>query len=57
MQVSMIFTSHDIIVNIGVIISGGLVYLTNSKYPDIVVETILFYIVEQGAFKILKQLK
>lgn len=54
MQASMIFTSNDVIVNLGVIVAGGLVYLTNSKYPDLIVGTIMFFIVGQGAFKILK---
>ena len=54
MQASMIFTSNDVIVNLGVIVAGGLVYLTSSKYPDLIVGTIVFFIVGQGAFKILK---
>ena len=54
MQASMIFTSNDVIVNLSVIVAGGLVYLTNSKYPDLIVGTIVFIIVGQGAFKILK---
>ena len=54
MQASMIFTSNDVIVNLGVIVAGGLVYLTNSKYPDLIVGTIVFFIVAKGAFKILK---
>jgi Co/Zn/Cd efflux system component len=54
MQASMIFTSNDVIVNLGVIVAGGLVYFTNSKYPDLVVGTVVFFIVGQGAFKILK---
>ncbi len=54
MQASMIFTSNDIIVNLGVILAGGLVYLTNSKYPDLIVGVIVFVIVGQGAVKILK---
>ncbi len=54
MQASMIFTSNDIIVNLGVIVSGGLVYLTNLKYPDLIVGIFVFFIVGQGAFKILK---
>lgn len=54
MQASMIFTSNDIIVNLGVVVAGGLVYLTNSKYPDLIVGTIVFAIVAQGAYKILK---
>ena len=54
MQASMIFTSNDVIVNIGVIVAGGLVYLIKSKYPDLIVGSIVFFIVGQGAFKILK---
>jgi Co/Zn/Cd efflux system component len=54
MQASMIFTSNDVIVNLGVIVAGGLVYLTSSKYPDLIIGTIIFFIVGQGAIKILK---
>lgn len=54
MQASMIFTSNDVIVNIGVICAGGLVYLTDSKYPDLLVGIIVFLLVGQGAFRILK---
>ena len=54
MQASMIFTSNDVIANLGVILAGVLVYLTNSKYPDLIVGTIVFVIVGRGAFKILK---
>lgn len=54
MQASMIFTSNDIIINFGVIVAGGLVYLTNSKYSDLIVGIIVFVLVGQGAFKILK---
>ena len=53
-QASMIFTSNDVIVNLGVIVAGVLVFLTNSKYPDLIVGAIVFAIVVQGAFKILK---
>ena len=53
-QASMIFTSNDVIINLGVIIAGVLVYLTNSKYPDLIVGLIVFYIVGKGAIKILK---
>lgn len=54
MQASMIFTSNDVIVNLGVIVAGGFVYLTNSKLPDLVVGTIIFILVGIGALKILK---
>ncbi|MPN64886.1 hypothetical protein SDC9_212664 [bioreactor metagenome] len=54
MQASLIFTSNDVIVNLSVIVAGGLVFLTNSKYPDLIVGTIVFFIVGRGALQILK---
>ncbi len=54
MQASMIFTSNDVIVNLGVILAGFLVYLTDSKYPDLIVGIVVFYLVWRGAFKILE---
>jgi Co/Zn/Cd efflux system component len=54
MRASMIFTSNDVIVNFGVIIAGALVFLTTSKYPDLIVGIIVFGIVGRGAFRILK---
>lgn len=54
MQASMIFTSNDIIINAGVIIAGLLVYITSSVLPDLIVGTIVFLLVLQGAFRILK---
>ena len=54
MQASVIFTSNDVIANIGVIIAGGLVYFTNSKFPDLIVGAIVFILVGQGAMRILK---
>ena len=53
MKASMIFTSNDVIINIGVIIAGVMVLLTQSKYPDLIVGTIVFMIVIRGAIKIL----
>ena len=54
MKASMIFTSNDVVINIGVILAGFLVLLTNSKYPDLVIGSIIFLIVTNGAFRILK---
>lgn len=54
MQASVIFTSNDVIINIGVILAGALVYLTASKLPDLIVGTIVFIIVARGAFKIMQ---
>lgn len=53
-KASMIFTSNDVIVNLGVIFAGLLVYLTNTKYPDLIVGTIVFFIVGFGAIKIME---
>ncbi len=54
MQASMIFTSNDIIINGGVILAGILVFLTNTKFPDLLVGAIVFFIVGHGALRILK---
>jgi Co/Zn/Cd efflux system component len=54
MQASAIFTSNDIIVNGGVILAGVLVYLLNSKWPDLVIGGIVFTFVMRGAVRILK---
>lgn len=54
MQASAIFTSNDIIINSGVIVAGVLVYLTESKIPDLVIGLIIFGVVLRGAFRILR---
>ncbi len=53
MQASAIFTSNDIIVNGGVILAGVLVYWLESKWPDLIVGTIVFGFVMRGAIRIL----
>jgi len=53
MQASMIFTSNDIIINLGVITAGVLVSWLDSKSPDLIVGGIVFLIVTRGAFRIL----
>ncbi len=57
MQASMIFTSNDIVINLGVIAAGFLVYILNSKYPDLIIGTAVFIIVARGAFRILNLAK
>ncbi|NUN68402.1 MAG: cation transporter [Bacteroidetes bacterium] len=54
MQASMIFTSNDVLVNIGVIIAGLLVIATGSSMPDLIVGLIIFAIVARGAGRILQ---
>ncbi|HME45054.1 MAG TPA: cation transporter [Syntrophorhabdales bacterium] len=54
MQASVIFTSTDVIVNLGVIVAGVIVYLTASKLPDLTIRTIVFVLVGRGAYRILQ---
>lgn len=52
-QASMIFTSNDIIINLGVIAAGLLVSLLQTNLPDLIVGGIVFLIVVRGAMRIL----
>jgi Co/Zn/Cd efflux system component len=54
MQASMICTSNDVIINLGVIITGLLVSWLNSNKPDLIIGAIVFILVIQGAIRILK---
>ena len=54
MKASMIFTSNDVIINLGVIAAGLLVHFLNSNKPDLIIGTIVFILVIQGAIRILK---
>ncbi|GAA5413523.1 cation transporter [Streptococcus uberis] len=53
MKASKIFTSNDIVINLGLIVSTVLVHLLHSPIPDLLIGTIVFAIVLKGAFKIL----
>lgn len=54
MQASRIFTANDVLVNLGVIIAGVLVWLTTSHVPDLVVGALIFVIVARGAWRIVR---
>lgn len=54
MKASMIFTSNDIIINLGVIVAGLLVNWLDSSKPDLIIGTIVFILVIRGALRILK---
>lgn len=56
-QASMIFTSNDVIINLGVILAGALVHWTDSRLPDLAVGSIVFVIVLLGARRILSLAK
>lgn len=53
MRASMIFTSNDIVINLGVIIAGVLVNVLGSSLPDLIVGAVVFAVVSRGAFRIL----
>lgn len=57
MKASMIFTSNDVLINLGVIAAGWLVMQTHSKYPDLIIGSLIFILVVQGAFRIIKLAK
>lgn len=54
MQASVIFTSNDVIANIGVIMAGALVLITASKWPDLIAGVAIFMLVGRGAVRILR---
>lgn len=54
MQASMIFTSNDVVINLGVIIAGSFVLWFKSAIPDLVVGSVVFFLVIRGAIRILK---
>ncbi|MEO9484102.1 MAG: cation transporter [Ekhidna sp.] len=54
MKATMIFTSNDVIINLGVIAAGILVNWLDSNKPDLIIGTIVFLLIIQGARRILK---
>lgn len=53
MKASWIFSANDVIANTGVIIAGGLVLVTGSALPDLIIGFIIGLIVLNGARRIL----
>lgn len=54
MKASLIFTSNDIIINLGVIVAAICVKWLHSGVPDLIIGIIVFGLVIQGAVRILK---
>ena len=52
-RASSIFISNDVIINAGVILAGIFVYFMHSKILDLLISSIVFFIVGKGAFQIL----
>ena len=57
MRASWIFSTNDVIANLGVILSGILVAIFGNRFPDLIVGTIISLIVTWGGIKILKDAK
>lgn len=55
MRASLIFTANDVIANAGVIVSGALVWLLNSRHPDLVIGLVIAIVVMRGGIRILKE--
>ncbi len=55
MRASYIFSVNDVIANVGVILSGVLVWLLDSRYPDLIVGFIITLVVLRGGVQILKE--
>lgn len=55
MRASWIFSRNDVIANSGVILSGGLVWLTASPLPDLIIGTLIAAIVLKGGRDILRE--
>lgn len=53
-KASWIFTTNDVIANIGVIVAAGLVRVLHSNAPDLVVATLIALVVLNGAVRILR---
>jgi Co/Zn/Cd efflux system component len=54
MRTSQIFTSNDIIANIGVIVAAILVTMLQTKIPDLVIGAIVFFFVLRGSLTIFR---
>jgi Co/Zn/Cd efflux system component len=53
-RASAIFTSNDVVINLGVITAGLLVFWTSSPLPDLIVGAVVFVVVALGAVRILR---
>jgi len=54
MRASWIFSKNDVIANLGVILGGGLVWLSGSRWPDLVIGTLIALLILRGARHIVR---
>lgn len=55
MRASWIFSRSDVIANAGVILAGALVWLTGSRWPDLIVGSAIAAVVARGGAEILRE--
>ncbi|HEX9640175.1 MAG TPA: cation transporter, partial [Candidatus Krumholzibacteria bacterium] len=55
MRASWIFSTNDVIANLGVIVSGGLVLLLGTGIPDLIIGALISTIVVRGGIQILRE--
>lgn len=54
MRASWIFSKNDVIANLGIIVGGCLVYLFDSRYPDLIIGLAISVLVIRGGIHIIK---
>lgn len=57
MRASWIFSKNDVLANLGVIIAALLIHFTNSRWPDIIIGSIITIVVFRGGLEILSEAK
>jgi len=55
MRASWIFSRSDVIANAGVILAGSLVWVTGSRWPDLIIGTAIAIVVVKGGVDILRE--
>jgi Co/Zn/Cd efflux system component len=54
MKASWIFSTNDVLANVGIILAGGLVAATGMRWPDLLIGTAIALLVAGGAMRILR---
>ena len=57
MRASWIFSTNDVIANLGVIVSGFLVWLLGNRFPDLIVGAMISVVIVRGGIRILQEAK
>jgi len=55
MRASWIFSTNDVIANLGIIVSGGLVWYFGHRMPDLIIGTVISGVVLRGGLRILRE--